>query len=68
MYNLLVAGTLGSWDESPSTLDRSRVGEYTDDARRPTGRSSGWLTFVTNASGDVIVDRYQFLEDCTLRH
>jgi hypothetical protein len=32
VYNLIVAGGLGTWDESQSVLDRSRVGEYTDDA------------------------------------
>lgn len=34
MYNLIMAGALGAWDEPRSELDRSRVGEYTDDALR----------------------------------
>ncbi len=34
MYNLIMAGALGTWDELRSELDRSRVGEYTDDALR----------------------------------
>jgi hypothetical protein len=32
VYNLIMAGALGTWDEPRSELPRSRVGEYTDDA------------------------------------
>lgn len=34
MYNLIMAGAPGTWDELRSELDRSRVGEYTDDSLR----------------------------------
>ena len=34
MYNLIMTGEDGAWDRSLYTLERSRVGEYTDDALR----------------------------------
>jgi len=32
MYNLIVTGAAGTWDQAQYSMERSRVGEYTDDA------------------------------------